>query len=39
MHADPLSLVGAVLGSTLFVYFGRQTAEKLVQRLVKIRRS
>jgi hypothetical protein len=33
MHADPLSLVGAVLGSTLLVYFGRPTALRLVKRL------
>jgi hypothetical protein len=33
MHADPLSLVGAILGSTLLVHFGRPTALKLVKLL------
>jgi hypothetical protein len=38
MLADPLSLVGAILGSTLFVYFGRPTAVRLVKLLVRSRK-
>jgi hypothetical protein len=38
MHADLFSLVGAVLGSTLFVYFGRPAAVKLVKLLVGSRK-
>jgi hypothetical protein len=33
MHVDPLSLVGAVLGSTLFVQFGRTHALKALKRV------
>lgn len=33
MHVDPLSLFGAVFGSTLFVHFGRAHAMKFVQRV------
>ncbi len=31
MHADYVSVVGAVIGATLFVHFGRSSAQRLLR--------
>jgi hypothetical protein len=38
MHVDPFSVLGAVLGSTLMVQFGRPMAVRLARRLSRRRR-